>query len=510
MKKSVMISLGLLVTAALVLLGYWSTTLFSPTTTTQPATTTTTTESTTTTTQTPTVVLSFIVNGGEEVDSMTGLVGSEIIAPTDPVRTGFTFEGWFTDNVTFNNRFVFSVMPSTNVTLYAKWAINQYTVEYVDHNGDVLQTANYDYGADLSTVTPPANPTRIGYTFNSWSGIVPATMGTSKITVTATYTINQYAVEYADHNGDVLQTANYDYGADLSAVTPPVNPTRIGYSFNGWSGIVPALMGTSKITVTATYTINQYALEYVDYNGDVLQTTNYDYGADLTAVTPPANPTRIGYSFDSWSGAVPALMGTSKVTVTATYTVLLYTITLNTSGGNLMGSLSGASGEAVSTPSDPTRAGYSFTGWFSDEAKTTPYTFTVYPSDNITVYAGWASANLSFTLINSNTEYEVSRGTATGDIIIPATYLGLPVTKIADNAFDRFGNPWLLTSMVIPEGIKIIGQNAFRSYSLTSISLPATIERIEAYAFTFAQITTIQIPAHVSLIGLQNFSSSTS
>jgi uncharacterized repeat protein (TIGR02543 family) len=175
-----------------------------------------------------------------------------------------------------------------------------------------------------------------------------------------------------------------------------------------------------------------------------------------------------------------------------------------------MGSLSGASGEAVSTPSDPTRAGYSFTGWFGDEAKTTPYTFTVYPSDNITVYAGWASANLSFTLINSNTEYEVSRGTATGDIIIPATYLGLPVTKIADNAFDRFGNPWLLTSMVIPEGIKIIGQNAFRSYSLTSISLPSTIERIEAYAFTFAQITTIHIPAHVSFIGLQNFSSSTS
>jgi uncharacterized repeat protein (TIGR02543 family) len=268
-------------------------------------------------------------------------------------------------------------------------------------------------------------------------------------------------------------------------------------------------MGTSKVTMTATYTINQYTLEYVDHDGSVLQTANYNYGSDLSAVSAPENPTKTGYTFDGWSGVVPLTMGTTKVTMTATYTINQYTISLNTSGGNIMEPLTGVSGEAVTAPSNPTRNGYSFTGWFIDLAKTTPYTFTEYPSENITVYAGWVSSNLSFALINLNTEYSVSRGTATGEIIIPSTYLGLPVTKIADNGFSRFGQTWVFTSISIPEGIKVIGQYGLFSIPFTSITLPSTLERIELGAFAFTSIKSIHIPANVSFISSQTFSAST-
>lgn len=57
---------------------------------------------------------------------------------------------------------------------------------------------------------------------------------------------------------------------------------------------------------------------------------------------------------------------------------------------------------AVSTPSAPTRSGYTFGGWFSDEALTEPYEFTVMPTENITVYAKWDAVGSG-----RGTEYQI-------------------------------------------------------------------------------------------------------
>jgi uncharacterized repeat protein (TIGR02543 family) len=287
-----------------------------------------------------------------------GTESNKFIGLEEPSRPGYTFAGWV------------GTVPTTlgieNIKLTASYTINQYTVEYIDYDGTYLQTKNYDFGSDLSGVTAPPNPTRIGYTFAGWSGIIPTTMGNEKITITAVYNVNQYTIEYVDYNGTIFQTKNYDFGSDLSEQFAPIEPNRIGYTFAGWSGTIPATMGTDKVTMTATYMINQYTVEYLDYDGAVIQTSNYYYNSDLSGVTSPNSPTRTGYTFASWSGTIPETMGTDKVTMKATYTINQYTVeyidfdgtVLQTEEYDFESDLS-----HVTAPNSPTRIGYTFENW---------------------------------------------------------------------------------------------------------------------------------------------------
>ena len=113
-------------------------------------------------------------------------------------------------------------------TLYATYSVNTYTVTFKDWDGSTLKTQTVNY---QSNATPPANPTRTGYVFNTWSGTY--TNVTSNQTITATYVQQSYKVEFRDINGDLIDTQYIYHG--LSA-TAPENPTRTGYTFTGWDG----------------------------------------------------------------------------------------------------------------------------------------------------------------------------------------------------------------------------------------------------------------------------------
>ena len=139
---------------------------------------------------------------------------------------------------------------------------------------------------------------------------------------------------------------------------------------------------------------------------------------------------------------------------------------------------------------------------------------------------------LEYTLINNDTEYEVSGiGTATGsEIFIPSTHNGLPVTSIGTDAF--YGSVWIksvfipdsvtsignvafaycysLTSIVIPDSVTSIGDGAFSScHNLASIVIPDSVTSIGSYAFEYCEgLTSIVIPSSVTSIGDSVFDSS--
>jgi uncharacterized repeat protein (TIGR02543 family) len=158
-------------------------------------------------------------------------------------------------------------------------------------------------------------------------------------------------------------------------------------------------MPANTVTITATYTINSYNLEFQDHDGSVLSSTDYDFG-DLSAVTAPVDPTREGYTFAGWDSSVPATMPASDVTITATYSINEYTITFDSNEGSAVTALTQDYATTVVEPTEPTRDGYEFTGWFSDEALTTPYVFDTMPAENITLYAGWDIVTYTITYIN--------------------------------------------------------------------------------------------------------------
>ena len=118
--------------------------------------------------------ITFDTAGGSEIAPITQDYGSVITAPADPTREGYTFMGW--------DRKIPETMPAENMTVTARWKINQYTITFDTAGGSEIAPITQDYG---SVITAPADPTREGYTFIGWDTEIPMTMPAENITVTA-------------------------------------------------------------------------------------------------------------------------------------------------------------------------------------------------------------------------------------------------------------------------------------------------------------------------------------
>jgi len=107
--------------------------------------------------------ITFETNGGTSISTQTNNFNANLSIP-NPTKVGHNFEGFFTD-IDFTQAFIFTTMPASNLTLYAKWSINQYTITFETNGGTSVASIIGNYGDSVST---PDDPTREGYTFNGW------------------------------------------------------------------------------------------------------------------------------------------------------------------------------------------------------------------------------------------------------------------------------------------------------------------------------------------------------
>ncbi|MBR1499290.1 MAG: InlB B-repeat-containing protein [Bacteroidaceae bacterium] len=184
-----------------------------------------------------------------------------------------------------------------------------YTITFDSNGGSPVESITLGYG---STITPPANPTREGYSFQGWEPELPTVMPQNNMTVTAKWAINSYTLTYVV-DGEVYKTSSVTYG---TTIMPEAAPTKEGYTFSGWSEI-PATMPAGDVTVAGSFSVNSYKLTYV-VDGEVYKTSSVAYG---TAITPEAEPTKPSYTFSGWS-EIPATMPAHDVTVTGTFTYI--------------------------------------------------------------------------------------------------------------------------------------------------------------------------------------------
>ena len=118
--------------------------------------------------------ITFDTAGGSEIAPITQDYGTNIAAPADPTREGYTFIGW--------DREIPETVPAENMTVTAQWKINRYTITFDAAGGSEIAPITQDYG---TAIVSPADPTREGYTFIGWDRDIPVTMPAENMTLKA-------------------------------------------------------------------------------------------------------------------------------------------------------------------------------------------------------------------------------------------------------------------------------------------------------------------------------------
>ena len=111
------------------------------------------------------------INGSGTMDKQTVYsnekLGTASVPTTPPQRTGYDFDGWYTQ-AEGGTKYTFTEAVSSNIILYAHWNAHSHTVTL--ENDENKKTNSYDYGSSVSVPTPTK---KTGYNFNHWEVTVP-------------------------------------------------------------------------------------------------------------------------------------------------------------------------------------------------------------------------------------------------------------------------------------------------------------------------------------------------
>ena len=116
-----------------------------------------------------------------------------------------------------------------------------------------------------------------------------------------------------DTNGGIPSEPITITGTPGDPVKKPADPSKEGYTFLKWDKTVEVIP-EEDTTVTAQWKINQYTIVFDSNGGTAIAPITQDFG---TAVTAPANPTRLNYAFTGWEPEIPSTMPAKNLTVKA-------------------------------------------------------------------------------------------------------------------------------------------------------------------------------------------------
>lgn len=165
--------------------------------------------------------------------------------------------------------------------------------------------------------------------------------------ISPTYTLT-YMVD-----GKVYKSIELEKNTSIVAETEPI---KEGYTFSGWIGI-PTIMPTYNVNVEGSFTINTYKLNYM-VDDEIYKSYEIEYGGTITA---EAEPSKEGYTFSGWT-EIPSAMPAYDVTVTGTFKKDAYTLTYIVDG-EIYKTFDLEIGKVITPEAEPTKEGYTFSGW---------------------------------------------------------------------------------------------------------------------------------------------------
>ena len=348
--------------------------------------------------------------------------------PSDPVKDGNVFDGWYTEQNGNGELFTASTLVDGDITVYANWS-TLYSITYIGNNNTSGQAPERQRGenGDKITLQSQGNLERIGYTFNGWNTNADGS-GTDysaganhtisgNLVLYAKWTANVYQITYKDKGGTAFSGVhgnNYPRRHTYGRSTTLVNPTKDGYRFGGWYTDISCTGDTiAQIILYAKWDV-LYTITYnsndADYGFSAVPSAQQGVGGEQIVVQYNAYLRRTGYRFGGWNtksdgtGITYAegskyTLETSNVTLYAKWD-FLYTITYNSNGadeGDIPSPQRGISGERIVVQANNgnlAKTGYRFGGWNTKAdgtgtnyvAGTSKY---ILETSDVTLYAKW-------------------------------------------------------------------------------------------------------------------------
>lgn len=503
----------------------------------------------------------FDSQGGSAAGSVQTNGNEVIVMPANPVRQGYVFDGWYTDNTDYTTRFHSNYLlyrPLTeDMTVYAKWSqpldpsvdpgIVGYTVTYTSGDSAATGTAptqNNVFPGDVFTVAD--NPyDNAGCLFVCWTDgattYLPGSQyaaGAAAVTFTAVWDPIEYAIVYRLDGGTNAPENRASYTVrDGFALFAPTKP---GYDFDGWYNnaqregnavTIIAAGGLGNLELFAKWVPERYTVTYALGGGENHPDNPATYSVDSGAIVLYA-PTRVFYSFAGWfSDAAKTLPATGiaagstgNKTFYAAWTPNRYDA-LYYDGTYIIEDLTGSVtyGTSFALPEcsvvDPLRI---FVGW--------RYNSIIYkPGDRLVMNGAGADIEAAFVSIYDATEgltFNDTVGRVTGYegaasvIYVPASHGGRAIESIGNYAFAECAAsdiylPYTLSYIApyafygcaarlhFPENsmLTAINDAAFFGYAGTQLMLPSGVAEIGLNAFAFCEnLRSIEIPSGVRYI----------
>ena len=396
--------------------------------------------------------ITFNSNDGSSVESQNVNAGEKLTEPTPaPTKEGFTFDGWYEDS-TFSKKFDFNTPITDNMTLYAKWTENKYTLTFDANGGSGTMTPIADltgeYTLPSNGFTAPSGKQFKGWSLTTDGAIVTKVDMTENKTVYAIWEDIQvvtYTVTFDVNGGTSVASQNVNAGEKATEPTPA--PTKEGFTFDGW--YEDATLNTkfdfntqivSEITLYAKWIENKYTLTFDANGGSGIMTPIADLTGEYTlpanGFTAPSGKQFKGWSLTTDGATVTKVDMTENKTVYAIWEdipVVTYTLTFDANGGSgTMTPIADLTGEYTLPANGFTApSGKQFKGWSltTDGATVTKVDMT----ENRTVYAIWEDIPVvTYTLTfdaNGGSGTMTPIADLTGEYTLPANGFTAPSGK---------------------------------------------------------------------------------
>lgn len=368
--------------------------------------------------------ISYNSNGGSFIKSTMGLSGSKVIRPADPVKTGYVFDGWYTES-NLRTKFEFpATMPNyenRGINVYAKWTPakdTEYTVEYYVKNLKGQYELKESEIRKGETDTKPSvdelkkDIEGAEYATSYITSIRPDGKAVEKIY----YELKKYTVAFNygefGNASEEYSPVVYTFKFGETCIAPALDVK--GYEFVGYKDLQTDEDGCFTIKQSAEYEAQwkpsentAYFVEHYLKNPETgayeLNVTEVFKGVTESVIDVEAcRNSRSDYIFEkaeavNTDAVIPVISANEDTIIRLYYDRAEYTLSFM-DGENTVGTPTSVKwGRGINKPAEPECKGYVFSGWYTDSSCDEDSAFdfdgAVMPASDLTLYAGWVAAD---------------------------------------------------------------------------------------------------------------------